>query len=653
MKKRLSTIVFVFSLVLGNTDGFAQAGLKSANKGYDRWAYMDAIKMYEKVYDRGYSNQELVEKLGNAYYFNARYNEAHKYYQKLFSEYEMSGITPEYFYRYAHTLQNVGDEKEAKKYYDAFVQKAGSELNISKIRKNEENLKKQIEENSGRTSDIVNLAINTPYADYGSYVHNDLFYYTSAKDTGNFAVKRHTWTGDAFTSLYTSDLERLETSSQSSRIKGKVHTKLNEASAIVTKDGQTMYFTRNNVVKGKRRFDANKNTKLKIFRAEQVDGKWTNITELPFNSDQFNTAHPSLSNDEKVLYFSSDRPGGFGGGDLWKVTINNNQYSSPENLGDAINTEGRETFPFVTANDELYFSSDGRVGLGGLDIFAAQIKTDGKFGNVQNLGTPINSNFDDFAYYIDSKTQKGFFSSNRDGGKGNDDIYSFTELRRLILDCNQQLHLKVKDAKTGELISDALVTLADGYYNVKGTSNIYTNPTYNFNHNYECGDVFYIKAEKDGYLANEIKVTLPNENGITEAEILLEPTKIPLKKGDDLFKVLKLNPIYFDLDKYNIRPDASLELAKVFAVLEEYPEMKIDIRSHTDSRQTHRYNETLSSNRAKSTAEWLIANGINRNRLSWKGYGETQLVNGCSDGVNCSEVEHQANRRSEFIIVEM
>ena len=653
MKKRLSTIALVFSLVLGNTDGFAQAGLNTAGKGYDRWAYMDAIKMYEKVFNKGFSNQELVEKLGNAYYFNGRYSEAQKYYQKLFSEYNLSDVSQEYLYRYAHTLQNVGDSKEAKKYYDLFVEKAGSEAQISKIRKNEAFLQKQIQENSGRTGEISNLAINTPYADYGSFVHNNIFYYTSAKDTGNLAVKRHSWTGDAFTSLYTANSENLETDTKSTRIKGKVKTKLNEASAVVTQDGQTMYFTRNNIVKGKRRYDADKNTKLKIFRAEQVDGKWSNITELPFNSDQFNTAHPALSNDEGTLYFSSDRPGGFGGGDLWKVTINGESYGTPENLGEGINTEERETFPFVTPNNELYFSSNGRVGLGGLDVYAAQIKEDNKYGSVQNVGAPINSEFDDFAYYINKETKQGFFSSNREGGKGNDDIYSFTELRSLVLDCNQMLHVKVKDGSTGELIDDAKVTLADQLYAVKGTSNQYNAPTYNFNHTFECGDIYNLKGEKEGYITQEIKVTLPNENGITEAEIILEPAKIPLKPGDDLFKVLKLNPIYFDLDKYYIRPDAALELAKVFAVLEEYPTMKIDIRSHTDSRQTHKYNETLSANRAKSTAEWLISNGINRNRLTWKGYGETQLVNGCADGVDCSEAEHQMNRRSEFIIVEM
>lgn len=652
MKKGLSAIALVFSLFLGNTDGFAQAGLNNANKGYDRWAYMDAIKMYEKVFDRGFSNQQLVEKLGNAYYFNACYSEAQKYYQKLFSEYNSSDIAAEYLYRYAHTLQNVGEDKEAKKYYDAFVKKAGDEAQISKIRKNEENLQKQIKENSGRISNISNLEINTPYADYGTFVNNETFYYASARDTGNFAKKRHTWTGDAFTSLYQANVNEVGEQDKVRLIKGEVKTRLNESSAIITKDGQTMYFTRNNIVKGKRRYDADKNTKLKIFRAELVNDKWSNVTELPFNSDQFNTTHPALSADEKTLYFSSDRPNGFGEADLWKVSVNGDQYGTPENLGAGINTEGRETFPFIV-NDELYFSSNGRVGLGGLDVFAVKIKDSESFGEVQNIGAPINSEFDDFAYYIDGNTKNGFFSSNRDGGKGNDDIYSFTELRPLVLDCNQQLHVKVRDGKTGELISDAMVTLADGFYNVNGTSNSYLAPTYNFNHGYECGDIYHIKAEKEGYVTQEIKVTLPNESGITEAEIILEPAKIPLKPGDDLFKVLNLNPIYFDLDKYYIRPDAALELAKVYAVLEEYPTMKIDIRSHTDSRQTHKYNETLSSNRAKSTAEWLISNGINRNRLTWKGYGETQLVNGCVDGVDCSEAEHQMNRRSEFIIVEM
>jgi outer membrane protein OmpA-like peptidoglycan-associated protein/tetratricopeptide (TPR) repeat protein len=652
MKKGLSLMTLLFALVLGNINSYAQTGLNPANKDYDRWAYINAIDLYEKVYKRGYSNQELVEKLGNAYYFNARYGQAETYYQKLFSEYESADISSEYFYRYAHTLQNIGNEADAKRYYDLFIKKTGEQTEISKIRKNEEELQKQIEQNSNRIDSLTNLAINTPYADYGAYVHNNLFYYTSAKDTSNFAKKTHAWTGESFTNLYTADAANLETDSKSKKIKGKVKSKFNEASAVITRDGNTMYFTRNNILNGKRRFDNKKSTKLKIYRAEMVDGKWSNIIDLPFNSDQFNTAHPALSADEKTLYFSSDRPGGFGQADLWKVSVLENGYGTPENLGEGINTEARETFPFIV-DDELYYSSNGRVGLGGLDIYAVKIKTDGGFGDVQNIGAPLNSADDDFAYYIDKSSRKGFFSSNREGGKGNDDIYSFIEVRPILLDCNQNLHIKVVDATTNELIYDATVTLADEFYNEKGKSTQYADPTYAFNHSYECGDSYHIKAEKEGYITNEVMVTLPNESGLTEKTIVLEPEKIPFKEGDDLFKVLNLNPIYFDLDKDNIRPDAALELAKVFAVLEEYPNMEIDIRSHTDSRASHKYNENLSSRRAKSTAEWLISNGINRSRLTWKGYGETQLINGCSDGVDCTEQEHQMNRRSEFIIVKM
>jgi len=652
MKNKLLLIGVMFALFTGNNKVCAQAGLNSADSDYDRWAYIDAIGLYEKVVKKGYSSRELIEKLGNAYYFNGQYADASKYYGKLFAEYEEGSISPEYFYRYAHTLQNIGSKEESEAYYRLFVKKAGNELQISKIRNNEKDLQKQILDNSGRLGEVVNLAINTPYSDYGGYIHEDQFYYTSAKDTGNLAKKRHSWTGDAFTNLYLANVEEVETEEKSSLIKGKVSSVLNESTAVLTKDGKTMYFTRNNILNGKRRFDDKKATKLKIFKAEQVNGSWSNITELPFNSDQFNTAHPALSPDEKILYFSSDRPGGIGQGDLWKVAITEIGYGKPENLGPDINTEARETFPFVSG-DELYFSSNGRVGLGGLDVYGAKIKQDGSFGVVQNVGAPVNSASDDFAYYIDRNSHKGYFSSNREGGKGKDDIYAFTELKPLMLECNQELHIKVVDGRTNRYIHDATVTLWDGVYNKKGESNAYKDPSYDLKQTYECGEFYRIKAEREGYISQEVSVSLPNENGITEKVIVLEPVKIQIKEGDDLFKILKLNPIYFDLDKHFIRPDAAIELAKVQAVLEEYPNMKIDIRSHTDSRASHKYNEDLSSRRANATAEWLISKGIDRSRLTWKGYGETQLVNKCSDGIQCTEEEHQQNRRSEFIVTQL
>ncbi|MBA5793277.1 OmpA family protein [Flavobacterium sp. xlx-214] len=651
MKKGIITTALVSALFLGHTEMQAQAGLKKATKEYNQWAYTDAITIYEKVVKRGHATEEVLSKLANAYYFNARYAEAQPHYEQLINEFG-SNLAPEYYYRYAQTLQNVGRDAEAKSYYKQFVDKVGSETQIGQIRKNEAALEAQIQANSGRYDQLSNLAINTPMADYGSYVHNNQLYFTSARDTGSLSKKEHTWTGEAFTSLYTANVSNNQASGVK-RIKGRVKSMYNEASAVVTKDGQTMYFTRNNYNNKTRKFDSDGNTKLKIYRAENVDGKWSNVTELPFNSNEFNTSHPALSKDETMLYFSSDRAGGYGSTDLWSVTVNEKSYGSPKNLGPQINTEARETFPFVTANNELYFSSDGRVGLGGLDVYGAGILSNGMFSEVQNLGAPVNSNYDDFAYYIDTQSKNGFFSSNREGGKGNDDIYSFYENRALVLQCDQNLKVKVIDAQTRQEIKDATVSLYNVYYENPLSSNGYQNDGYRFNADFDCGSTYRIRAEKQDYFTQEANVTLPTESGETEAVVVLERSKIPLKKGDDLFKVLQLNPIYFDLDKHNIRPDAAAELAKVLAVMEEYPDMVVDIRSHTDSRASHKYNDNLSDRRAKSTREWLISKGISASRLTAKGYGERELVNKCADGVKCSEEQHQQNRRSEFIIVDM
>ena len=655
MKKGLSLIALASFIFLGNTTAQAQAGLKKSNKEYDQWAYIESATIYEKVLKRGYSSQDLLEKLGNAYYFNGRYAEANAQYERLFTEYGNEEIATEYYYRYAQTLQHTGNDVDAKGYYDEFVSKAGSQTQIAQFRKNESELKEQIKQNSGRYNNLQNLEINTPYSDYGSYVHNNQLYFTSARDTGSLSKKVHTWTGESFTSVYNYPLNADENSKQKvTRVKGDVKSRLNESTAVITKDGQTMYFTRNNMINNTRKYDADKNTRLKIYRAHLKNGQWSDVEELPFNGDSFSTAHPVLSKNEKLMYFASDRPGGYGKSDIWRVSIHDNgTFGGPENLGPAINTEARETFPFITDNDELYFSSDGRVGLGGLDIYGVKTYSNGSFGEVQNVGEPINSKSDDFAYYINLENKQGFFSSNREGGQGNDDIYRFVENRALQLECVQDLIVTVIDAKTRDVISDAVLTLYDYMYKDQNSSSKYENGTYRFNKEFDCGTSYRVKAAKEGYQTAERETYLSSKTGVTYLTLALEPVKTPVKEGDDLFKVLNLNPIYFDLDKDNIRPDAALELAKVLAVLEEYPEMKIDIRSHTDSRASHKYNDQLSDRRAKSTRKWLIDQGIEASRLTAKGYGERELINDCADGVKCSEEEHQMNRRSEFIIVEI
>jgi outer membrane protein OmpA-like peptidoglycan-associated protein len=342
-------------------------------------------------------------------------------------------------------------------------------------------------------------------------------------------------------------------------------------------------------------------------------------------------------------------PGTNGQSDLWKVKINDDgSFSAPENLGKTINTEGRETFPVITDENEMYFATDGHPGLGGLDIFVSKMNPDGSFAEPQNIGAPANSPQDDFAYIIDTKTRKGFLSSNRDGGKGYDDIYKFLETKKLT--CEQVLSGIVTDLETAEVLANTKVTLFDEKFNMIKEVTSDDKGFYDFG-TVECGKAYYIRAEKIPYQTKEQKITISKETGKTDLPIQLEKVIKTVTVGDDLAKAFGIKIIYFDLDKWNIRPDAALELEKILDVMKQYPTMKIDVRSHTDSRQTFKYNEKLSDRRAKSTVEWLTQNGVDATRLTGKGYGETRLVNKCADGVQCSEEEHQANRRSEFIIM--
>jgi outer membrane protein OmpA-like peptidoglycan-associated protein len=431
----------------------------------------------------------------------------------------------------------------------------------------------------------------------------------------------------------------------------KINSKFNESTPIFTQDGKTMYFTRNNYLKGKRGRDASKNTLLKIYKSTlDSEGQWGDVKELPFNSNEYSIAHPTLSVDEKTLYFASDMPGTLGQSDLFRVKINGDgTYGAPENLGPEINTEGRETFPFVSNDNELYFASDGRPGLGGLDVFVSKIEMEENLFCVQNVGEPINSSQDDFAFFINSKSRNGFFTSNREGGKGYDDIYRFVENKKLT--CEQILSGIVTDLETKEILVNTKMSLFDANFKPLQVTQTDSQGRYSFA--VECRKTYYVRAEKDEYQTKEGLVKTKIFSGTKDYPVDMEAKVKKVGIGTDLAKTLDIPMIYFDLDKSFIRKDASYELAKVLEVMQQNPAMKVEVRSHTDSRQTANYNEKLSDKRAKATVAWLVKNGINSARLIGKGYGESQLVNPCADGVICTEEEHQANRRSEFIIVSM
>lgn len=645
---KIRNIVYSLFLSAFFLQGFSQKTTVSrAEKQYDRFAYVDAIDNYEKVAEKGYQDEKMFQKLGNAYYFKAELPQALKWYDQLFAVYPNQ--EPEYFYRYSQALKSTGDYVKADQILEQFNQKKGNDKRGILFKENR-NYLEEIKANSSRFQ-VVDAGVNSKFSDYGSSFFGTKLVFASARDTGGVSKKVFKWTNKSFTNLYWSEMKPDGEMGTPERFERKINSKFNESTPVFTKDGQTMYFTRNNFLEGKRGKDANKNTLLKLYKATiDKEGEWRNVTELPFNSNNYSVAHPALSVDEKTLYFASDMTGTLGQSDLFKVKINEDgTYGVPENLGPEINTEGRETFPFVSNDNELYFASDGRPGLGGLDVFVAKIEVDQSFYGIQNVGEPINSKQDDFAFLIDSKNRNGFFTSNREGGKGYDDIYRFVENKKLI--CEQTLMGLVTDLDSGQILPNAKISLFDK--NFKPLQVMQTDAQGHYSFPVDCGKTYYIRGEKEEYQTKEASVTTKISSGSKDFPLVLERRIKPIAVGTDLAKTLDIPLIYFDLDKSFIRKDAAYELAKVLEVMKQYPEMKIEVRSHTDSRQTAKYNKILSDKRAKSTVDWLVKNGINSVRLIGNGFGESQLVNHCAEGVKCSEQEHQANRRSEFIIVSM
>lgn len=651
----MKKILYTFFLSLFFLNAVAQKSiLAKAEKEYNNYAYADAIEIYEKLAAKGYEDEKMFQRLGNAYYFNAELPKAAAWYDKLFALNAQQEL--EYLYRYAQSLKSIGDYAKADKMLEVFNKKTNTDSR-GILFENNKNYLEQIKLNSGRF-EISSINVNSESSDFGSSFLNNNLVFSSARKIGKAKGKTFKWTNKSFTNLYIAPIDADGNVYNPVLLNKEINSKFNESTPVFTKDGKTMYFTRNNYLDGKRGKDDKNITLLKLYKANLVDGNWVNITELPFNSDRYSTAHPALSLDEKRLYFASDMPGTFGQSDLFSVLINaDGSYGRPENLGPSINTEGRETFPFISADNELYFATDGRPGLGGLDIVVSKILETGTFDQVQNIGEPVNTKFDDFAFIIDSNSRKGYFSSNKKGGAGSDDIYKFTETRKLV--CERTLTGTVRDSRQGEKIEGAKVTLYDQNNKLLQEFITGTDGVYSFKVN--CGQKYSVRVERKMYPVKEntilISAVLDNKLDFTLEKVNIAGIEMPelktIKVGTDLAKTLNISMIYFDLGKWNITDAAEIELKKILAVMQEYPQMKIDIRSHTDSRSSAKSNLILSDKRAKSIVSWLVKNGVDSTRLRGKGYGESKLINKCKDGVKCSEAEHLLNRRSEFVILSM
>ena len=417
-----------------------------------------------------------------------------------------------------------------------------------------------------------------------------------------------------------------------------------------TKDGETVYFSANNYnakeksVKGKNGFD-----NIQLYRASINDvGEWINVKKLPFNSDEFQSGLPSLNKDESKLYYVSDRPESIGETDIYVVDIHKDgTYGKPKNVGDRINTAEREMFPFISDDNILYFSSNGHAGHGNLDVFASKI-FDNTVSVPLNLGEPVNSSKDDFAYIIEDKKHKGFFSSNRKEGKGDDDIYSFYEDEELFIECLQTIQGVVRDKDTQELLPGALVSILDSKGNqLQITAANEDDATYSFD--VLCNSTYTLVGTNLKYLKEKIIIKTVNDIEQLPVEQDVDLSTEFKMVGDEL--LVNIDVIYFDFDKHNIRFDASEELDKVIDVMNQYPEMKIFATSHTDSKGPSWYNMRLSKRRAKSTIAYILSKGIDESRITSQGLGESQLANDCSDDKECSDEEHQLNRRTNFKVV--
>lgn len=638
MKKQL---IYLLVVLMSTQFLVAQdSKLNLAQKKYNELAYPKAIKLYEELAKDGYKSKELFENLANAYYYKADFAPAKIWYDSLFTV--TDDLSANTYNKYVNALKTQGDYSKA----DAFMQKMGvkypNDARVKVYNSNKEYLSKNTIATS--TAKVKNAGINSPYFDFSPAFYGEKsVVFSSTKSTTKSLASKHTWTNESYTNLYLVDFDNDSVISAPKGFNARINKFYNESSAVFTIDGKTMYFTRNNQLKTKAKTDTLNTVLLKIYKATYDGNKWTNVIELPFNSDNFSCAHPALSPNEKELYFSSNRPGSKGMSDIYKIAIlENDTFGELKNLGDNINTEGRETFPFITQDNVLIFASDARAGLGGLDMYYVHLDSEHK--EIKTFGQPINSSFDDFGLIYKDQIQDGFFTSNRpEDNKGKDDIYRFKELEipkifkvnaAILEEANSQpveaivLLLEENKKQIAELVSK------DGKFEV---------PDLEQQKNY------FVTITHPDYETHEGPITFKGKN--TNLEFKLKKKVLELSEVD-LAKILGIRIIYFDLNKSLIRNDAALELQKIADIMKAYPQMKIDVRSHTDSQYASEYNQKLSQKRAESTRDWLINQGIAPERLKASGYGESKLINVCADGITCTEAQHQENRRSEFIIID-
>jgi outer membrane protein OmpA-like peptidoglycan-associated protein/tetratricopeptide (TPR) repeat protein len=619
MRKIYLTLSFVMASGLLSAQN---KDTKVADKLFDRYEYVDAANEYLKLTQNGKGDTYVFKQLADSYYSIFNTKEAVKWYAKAVAQKQDA----ETYYKYAQMLKSEGNYAESDKQMKQFASMVPNDQRAKAFTSNPNYLPTL----KGQTKlfDVSKSDISSDKTDFGAVLTNDnSVYFSSARNTSR---RNSNWNEEPYLDLYKATYNSNGTISEAVAV-SNLNTKWHDGPASVSADGKTMYYgseSFNEKEYTKDKAKKSKFGKIYLYKATFEGGQWTNSKPLPFNNAAYDVRNPSLSKDGKTLYFSSNMPGGFGAEDIWKVTINGDTYGKPENLGSKINTKANESFPFITEDNILYFSSNGKEGFGGLDVFRIDLN---KASEVINIGAPVNTEKDDFSFTYNTNKKVGFFSSNR---TGNDDIYKADPV------CAVQAVAVVKDAKTGTIIEQAKVVLVDAKEKTISNQTTAVNGKAAFGVN--CNTVYSFQVSKQGYESGVFGIA-KTDGGEVVVEALLTPI-MPIITEKEVI----LQPIYFEYDKSNITQEGAAELDKLVQVMNDYPTMVIFAKSHTDQRGSDSYNLNLSDRRAKSTVQYLVSKGIAKERISGQGFGESEPKVICD---TCTEEQHAQNRRSEFLIV--
>ncbi len=637
----ISSFIYFFSF------GISQAQtLKKAHKKFKSTAYIEAQQDYLKI-DQTERRKplSLLQRLGDTYYINGAYEDALEWYAELTIKY--NEYDPEYLFKYSQCLRALGLYKKANTVITQYYERKGIDFQKTLQTDNEsysEGLKKQ----SG-TYELTEFKGNTSFADKAPQFYGKSLVFSSSRDT--IFKRRLQWNNQPLSDLYIANKYDIYNFDRN------LNSKFHEESCTFSKSLDTIYFSRSDRFGFlKRKYKGGEDVKYDIYRAVRKKGKWSSLRKVRLGKSKYTYTSPFLSPDGKRLYFSSNMPGSIGKKDLFYVNLlPKGKYGKPVNLGSKINSFGDEDYPFITENNLLYFSSNGHLGLGGLDVFVISNENKMKHQVPINLGEPINSTSDDFGFIIDLKENKGYMSSNRDSGVGSTDIYELNQLVPSLLNCSQSFKGHIVNAKTGESTEGILIDVYTS--SQKLLSSVISNSKGLFEFDVTCGQEYILKIIKNGVELNQeiIKADI-TEGKVTELEIpigdISELDKIKnlkIKQGDKLNDILKLSKIYYNTGDFSVKEKSKKELDKIVQVLTVHKNISIIIKSYTDYIGTRAHNYTLSQKRAEAARDYIIKKGkIQKDRVEAKGMGELQPDEDCKDCKDPKVLEKY--RKSEFIV---